>query len=151
MGHRPDAICRLSPVGGGGAAGRVTFTQKDDYVLVEAVLDGLRPGLHGLHVHEVGDCAGPGALAAGGHFDPTLHPHGPGAEEASHLGDLGNVLADAQGHAKLSLRDHWIHISGVNGILGRALIVQADPDDLHTQPSGGGGERIACGIILAPL
>jgi len=150
MAQRPDALCRLSPVGAGGAAGRVTFTQKDGYVLVEAVLDGLKPGLHGFHAHEKGDCAGVGALAAGGHFDPTLQPHGPGAEEGSHLGDLGNLLADAQGHAKLSLRDRWIRLSGPNSILGRALIVQAEPDDLHSQPSGGGGERIACGIILAP-
>jgi superoxide dismutase, Cu-Zn family len=65
-----------------------------------------------------------------------------------HAGDLGNLAANAQGRAtKQIVADNITLGSGPNSVLGRAVIVHANPDDLKTQPSGNAGGRIACGVI----
>ena len=71
--------------------------------------------------------------------------------EDSHEGDLGNITADSSGHARLTLRDKWLKLSGDDGILGRSVIVHAFEDDLSSQPAGNSGPRIACGIISAAV
>jgi len=148
-GMESGATARLAALGGSGVTGTVTFTPQGDKVQVEAELAGLRPGKHGLHIHEFGDCSAADGLSAGGHFNPEGHPHGgPGA--ASHPGDLGNVEADAQGRAKLSLVVEKITIdAGKLGVVGRGLIVHANADDLVSQPVGEAGGRVACGVITA--
>jgi Cu-Zn family superoxide dismutase len=123
----------------------------DGGVQIVADLEGLEPGKHGFHIHENGDCSAPDAESAGGHFNPDGSPHGAPDNPASqrHVGDLGNVEADADGKAHYERTDQIISMEGDNSIVGKAVIVHAQSDDLQTQPTGGAGPRLACGVIQA--
>jgi Cu-Zn family superoxide dismutase len=142
------AIAVLHPTAGSKVGGTVTFTEVADGVQVQAEITGLSPGNHGFHVHEFGDCSSADASAAGGHFNPTGKPHaGPDALER-HVGDMGNVEADASGKAKLDYVDHQISLTNdQQSVIGRSVVVHAKADDLKSQPAGDSGARIACGVI----
>jgi Cu-Zn family superoxide dismutase len=85
-------------------------------------------------------------MSAGGHFNPYGKPHGKGAER--HAGDLPNLKSDAKGKAKLSVELDTITLgSGPASIIGRGVIVHANPDDYTSQPVGNAGPRLACGVI----
>ncbi len=141
------AIAVLQPTQGNDVRGTVTFTQSKNGVLVEAVVTGLTPGKHGFHIHEFGDCSAPDGTSAGGHFNPTDHPHAGPADETRHVGDLGNLIADDQGNAEYRWIDPKMSLHGPTSILGRGVIVHAGEDDLHSQPTGAAGARVACGVI----
>ena len=116
-------------------------------------LNGLSPGLHGFHVHENPTCDSkekdgqlvPG-LAAGGHYDPagTKKHQGPYAE--GHLGDLPALYVDASGKATHPVLAPRIKISDLKG---RSLMIHAGGDNYSDYPEklGGGGARIACGVV----
>jgi Cu-Zn family superoxide dismutase len=146
-----NAVAELKPTQGNTVSGTTTFVQRGDKVLVEGRLKGLAPGLHGFHVHEKGDCSAPDGSSAGGHFNPTAKAHGNPSSSEHHGGDLGNLTADAQGNAvfaiEVPLRDFSLDKNVPNSIIGRGLIVHADPDDFKTQPTGNSGKRVACGVI----
>ncbi|PZP54525.1 MAG: superoxide dismutase, partial [Azospira oryzae] len=145
-----SATAELKPLKGSGVTGTVNFTQKGSKVLVVASVKGLSPGLHGFHVHEKGDCSAPDGTSAGGHFNPHGKKHGGPHDAERHGGDLGNLNADASGNAKLTLEVDGLSIgSGPANIIGRSVIVHADPDDYKTQPTGNSGGRLACGVIVA--
>ena len=145
------AIAELVPTAGHKATGLVAFVAVDGGVQVTAALNGLTPGVHGFHIHENGDCSAPDASSAGGHYNPAGTPHGApdNAPDQRHVGDLGNLVADAQGVAAYDRIDTVIHLTGPSSILGKAVIVHADADDFVTQPSGAAGVRVACGVIEA--
>lgn len=142
------AVAVLHPTAGNKVSGTVTFTEVADGVRVQAEITGLTPGNHGFHVHEFGDCSAADATSAGAHFNPTHKPHaGPDAPER-HVGDMGNVQADASGKAKLEYVDHQISLTNdERSVIGRSVVVHAKPDDLKSQPAGDSGARIACGVI----
>jgi len=142
------AITVLHPTAGNKVSGTITFTEVADGVQVHADIAGLTPGNHGFHVHEFGDCSAADASSAGAHFNPTNNPHaGPDAAER-HVGDMGNVEADASGKATLEYVDHQISLTtDERSVIGRSVIVHAKADDLKTQPAGDSGARIACGVI----
>jgi Cu-Zn family superoxide dismutase len=142
------AIAVLHATGGNKVSGTVTFTEVADGVQVHAEITGLTPGNHGFHVHEFGDCSAADASSAGAHFNPTSKPHaGPDAVER-HVGDMGNVEADASGKAKLEYVDHEISLTNEQrSVIGRSVVVHAKADDLKSQPAGDSGARIACGVI----
>lgn len=142
-----SAIVVLNPTAGNHAQGNVTFTQEGSGVRVIAQITGLKPGQHGFHIHEYGDCSSPDANSAGGHFNPKNASHGTPTGEKRHAGDLGNIEADQSGTARLELVDPVLSLDGSESILGRAVIVHADADDFKTQPTGGSGARLACGVI----
>jgi superoxide dismutase, Cu-Zn family len=150
-GHAPAgparALAVLMPTAGSTASGTVTFTVVDGGVRVSAHVEGLAAGDHGFHVHEFGDCSAPDATSAGGHFNPGGAPHAGPDAVARHVGDLGNLTADTQGMASYDRVDPAIRLDGPHGVIGRAVIVHAAPDDLATQPTGGAGARLACGVI----
>lgn len=129
--------------------GTVMFTAVDGGVMVVADLQGLKPDSnHGFHIHEKGDLSAPDLSSAGGHFNPDHHHHGGPHSAASHAGDLGNITADAQGNAHLEIMLHDVTLeTGPRGLIGRSVIVHADPDDLKTDPAGNAGPRIAGGVI----
>jgi Cu-Zn family superoxide dismutase len=112
---------------------------------------GLAPGLHGLHIHESGRCAPPDFASAGGHFNPTVRHHGLQNPEGPHLGDLPNLLVEADGSADTSFSlDPLLLRPGPLSLLdsaGTALVIHAERDDQRSDPSGGSGDRIACGTI----
>ena len=143
------ATAELQPLSGSGVSGAASFTTQAGAILVEANVTGLEPNTtHGFHIHENGDC-GNADQAAGGHFNPFDAEHGAPADPDSlrHVGDLGNLEANAEGAATYDRVDSLIAFDGQADIVGKAVIVHANADDLETQPTGGAGDRIACGII----
>ena len=138
------AIAVLSSASGSKVTGTVTFTKSGDAVQVVANVTGLTPGKHGFHVHEFGDCSAPDAASAGSHFNPTNEPHAGHDADKRHMGDLGNIEADASGKARLEMTDKKIKL---DAIIGKAVIVHEKADDLKTQPTGDAGGRLACGVI----
>ncbi len=141
------ATAVLYPTKDSGVHGVVMFTRQGSGVLVAADVQGLSPGKHGFHIHEYGDCSALDAGSAGGHFNPTGKPHGAPADRERHAGDLGNISADTQGRARHESADKNISFDGPASIIGRAVVVHADPDDLKSQPAGNSGARVACGVI----
>ncbi|HEU4645949.1 MAG TPA: superoxide dismutase family protein [Burkholderiales bacterium] len=137
----------LAATKGNKTIGEVTFEQVGGKVRVTAQLINLKPNQeHGFHIHEKGDCSSGDGMGAGGHFNPYGKPHGKGAER--HAGDLPNLKADAKGRAKLTVDMDIITLtSGPASIIGRGVIVHADPDDYTSQPVGNAGARLACGVI----
>jgi Cu-Zn family superoxide dismutase len=146
----PMAMAMLQPSTGATAHGSVHFTQlADSTVDVEADLTGVPPGVHGFHVHDKGDC-GDNGMAAGGHFNPSSMPHGAPDAVSHHSGDFGNVTADDKGEVHARFNTHSITVApGTTSVIGHAVILHANPDDLTTQPTGNAGARIACGLVNA--
>jgi Cu-Zn family superoxide dismutase len=138
----------LAPSAGGSVAGTVTFVQEGSKVIVIADVSGLKPGPHGFHVHEKGDCSAADFTSAGGHFNPGGQPHGDPSAGAHHAGDMPLLIADASGKAALRTEVSPMTIGGgTNDIVGKAVVVHADADDFKSQPAGNSGARIACGVI----
>ncbi|MBX7158566.1 MAG: superoxide dismutase family protein [Verrucomicrobiae bacterium] len=144
-----QATATLSPTEGNQVSGSVSFTQMDNGVQVVADIQNLTPGEHGFHIHEKGDCSAHDASSAGGHFNPTDKKHGSPDDPEHHVGDLGNVVADSRGHARLNRVFSFLTLNGVDSIAGKSIIVHADRDDFVSQPSGNSGARQACGVIQA--
>ncbi|HEV8131599.1 MAG TPA: superoxide dismutase family protein [Acidobacteriota bacterium] len=144
----PSAGAELKPTRGNNVTGTVTFHEMGDQVHVVADISGLKPGKHGFHIHEKGDCSAPDATSAGAHFNPDSQPHGAPTAAAHHAGDFGNIEANASGNAHLETTVNFITVSdGPKSVVGRSVIVHAAPDDLTTQPTGNAGARLACGVI----
>jgi Cu-Zn family superoxide dismutase len=145
---------RAADAGGPGRAlGTVTAAATPYGTLFTPDLTGLSPGLHGFHVHEHPSCdtkdqAGKpvAALGAGGHYDPgkTGKHLGPYAE--GHLGDLPPLFVDASGRSTLPVLAPRLKLADLRG---RSLMVHAGGDNFSDQPEplGGGGPRIACGVV----
>jgi len=143
------AVAVLHPTEGHEVTGTVWFTKTENGIKVVADVEGLTPGMHGFHIHQLGDCTAPDGTSAGGHFAPDGSPHGAPDDPADqrHVGDLGNIQADQDGVAYLEWTDPLISFSGGHSIIGRAVIVHAGEDDLESQPTGDAGARVACGVI----
>jgi len=142
------AVAKLESRSGSQVTGTVTFTKSGDQVEVVADIQNLKPGNHGFHLHEKGDCSAPDAASAGGHFNPTHQHHGGPTSAEHHAGDLGNIVADASGKAHLDWKGK-LDLSGPNSIIGKSVVVHEKEDDLKTDPAGNAGARIACGVIAA--
>ena len=147
----PRANAQLKPTKGSKAFGEATFEQVGDKVRVVIFVQGLKPGQeHGLHVHEAGDCSSGDGMSAKGHFNPHGKPHGNPASAERHAGDLPSLKANKAGRGNVQVDvDGFTVTPGPASIIGRGLIVHADPDDYKTQPTGNAGARIACGVIQA--
>ena len=120
---------------------------------------GLTPGKHGFHIHEFGDLSD-GCTSAGGHYNPDGVDHGglEGGMKDAHVGDLGNIVANDDGVADIKLILKRVDLHGDRSVVGRALIVHADEDDLgkggdaESLKTGNAGDRLGCGVIrLATL
>ncbi|HMW14177.1 MAG TPA: superoxide dismutase [Cu-Zn] SodC [Pseudomonadales bacterium] len=140
----------------GAAVGSVRITETPYGLVFQPALQGLPPGLHGFHVHEHGTCmpaqkngVAVAALAAGGHLDPKgSKKHGEPWGDG-HLGDLPPLHVAADGSATHPVLAPRLKLADVNG---RALMLHAGGDNHADQPAplGGGGERMACGVIPQP-
>ena len=131
-------------------AGTATFTQMDNEVKLEVNLEGITPGDHAIHVHEKGDCSAPDASSAGGHWNPTGDEHGKFDMEPFHMGDIGNLTADADGKASLIFStDKWCLDCDdeTKNLMGKSLIIHESVDDFTSQPTGDAGGRIGCLVI----
>jgi Cu-Zn family superoxide dismutase len=139
------AVALLRHTEGSEAKGRVTFTQADNGIHVAGEISGLTPGKHGFHVHEYGVWS-PDGKAAGGHFNPTAAKHGEREASKRHIGDLGNIEANANGNATIDFVDAHLTFHGPHSIIGRGLVVHEKADD-YGQPVGNAGGRVAVGVI----
>lgn len=132
--------------------GSAVFTEQDGTVKMVAVMDGLTPGDHAIHVHEKADCSSDDGKSTGGHWNPTAQPHGKwGATEGYHKGDIGNFKADENGNGTITFEtDQWCIGCGDpnKDIVGKAIIVHQGIDDFTTQPTGAAGGRVSCGGII---
>src|SRR5688500_12827625 len=147
----PRATAALQPTKGNKTFGEATFEQAGDKVRVVVFAQGLRPeGEHGFHIHEAGDCSSGDGMSAKGHFNPHGKPHGDPKSAERHAGDLPSLKAGKDGRAKLDVTVDAVSLGqGAANIIGRGLIIHADPDDYKTQPTGNAGARLACGVIKA--
>ncbi|XP_042393270.1 superoxide dismutase [Cu-Zn] 2-like isoform X2 [Zingiber officinale] len=116
---------------GDGVGGSLLFIQDafTGYTHVRGRITGLTPGLHGFHIHSFGDTTN-GCNSTGPHFNPLNKSHGAPSDWERHAGDLGNIVANQDGIAEVYVKDLQIPLSGPNSVLGRAVVVHADPDDL---------------------
>ncbi|MGV8959749.1 MAG: superoxide dismutase family protein [Stenotrophomonas sp.] len=145
------AVAKLAPTQSNHASGTVTFSTVGGHLHASGELSGLTPNSeHGFHIHEKGDCSAPDGSSAGGHFNPAHVDHGAVTSAPHHGGDMPNLVADAQGNARID-GPVSSNVNIGNGddfdILGRGLIVHAEADDYVTQPTGNAGARLACGVI----
>ena len=145
----PRATANLQPTKGSTVRGTVNFVQVGDKVRVTATVTGLKPaGEFGFHIHEAGDCSSGDGMSTKGHFNPYGKPHAHAGTAERHAGDLPSLKSDAGGSATVSAELDVITVApGTASIVGRGLIVHAQPDDFKTQPTGNAGARSACAII----
>ncbi|MET0287772.1 MAG: superoxide dismutase family protein [Polyangiales bacterium] len=165
---RPDASTDASLDGGVRSAsvtlasksnstvtGSATFTRVSGVVELNVTVRGASPGKHGIHIHQTGDCSAANASSAGAHWNPDMHTHGAGESTSTHLGDLGNITiaADGNGTLKISKAEWTLGDGAASDVVGHAIVVHANEDDLTTQDGdagpGNSGGRQACGVIEA--
>ena len=143
----------IDSTGIGKSIGTVKATSNPFGTVLTPNLKGLTPGLHGFHVHQNPDC-GPGqkggktvpGLAAGGHYDPAGAGKHEGPYENGHLGDLPALYVDAEGNAHHPVLAPRLKLSDLKG---RSLMIHAGGDNYSDNPKklGGGGARVACGVV----
>jgi Cu-Zn family superoxide dismutase len=134
----------------GQPAGMARLLGNGSEVTITIALSGLRPGLHGVHLHMVGKCEGPAFASAGGHLNPAGHQHGSDNPAGAHLGDLPNATIGPAGAGTVSASLPGTPTEVMAALFdadGTAVVVHADPDDYRTDPSGNSGARIACGVL----
>jgi Cu-Zn family superoxide dismutase len=147
----PSASATLIDVEGR-SIGEARLLQTPHGVLVKLDLRNATPGVHALHVHEVGKCDTPSFESAGKHFSPTPRKHGFLNPGGPHAGDMSNLHVPAATR-ELSMEFLMANVTldpGPRSILdsnGSAFVIHADQDDYSTDPSGNSGDRIACGRI----
>jgi Cu-Zn family superoxide dismutase len=133
--------------------GVVTATDSQYGLILIPQLGDLPLGIHGFHIHQNPDCSNvvqgskPGAgFAAGGHFDPLKADKHEGPYGEGHLGDLPALYVGADGKASLPLLAPRLKVADIKG---RSLMIHAGGDNYSDLPVklGGGGARIACGVI----
>jgi Cu-Zn family superoxide dismutase len=146
---RTVTVHKLTDEGVGQAVGTIRITGYRDGTLLEPDISGLKPGLHGFHVHAKAQCApkdGKAGGAAGGHFDPGNRGSHEGPYGTGHLGDLPALYADESGRVTLPVYAPRI---SPEQIKGHALIVHEGGDNYSDKPKklGGGGARVACAKV----
>ena len=145
----------LDPVKGNQHAGHVYITESQYGLVFTPELKGLAVGLHGFHIHENPSCDAKekdgkltAGLAAGGHWDPKgAKAHGFAWSDEAHLGDLPALYVDADGTSSNPVLAP--RLKTLAEIKGRSLMIHAGGDNHsdHPAPLGGGGPRMACGVI----
>lgn len=148
--RRPDAHAVLNGSPSySNISGMIFFYQAASGVLMVAQVQGLpqgtdscSPNIFGFHIHEGGSCSGNSQdpfANSGSHYNPKKCPH------PAHAGDLPPLFGN-HGYAFMAF---FTDRFSVNDIIGRTVIVHANPDDFTSQPSGNSGTKIACGRIVS--
>lgn len=136
----------------GAKIGTIHLQDSSQGLSISTDLHQLPSGFHGFHIHEKGSCEPAekdgkmaAALAAGGHFNPN-QAAGHGTPNDGHFGDLPVLNVDTEGNAKTTVYAPRLKLADVQGL---AIMIHAGGDNYSDQPKplGGGGDRIACGVI----
>lgn len=136
----------------GRSVGQVHFQQGPHGVLLKLDLKNATPGVHGLHLHDVGRCERPSFESAGGHFNPSNRQHGFLNPRGPHAGDLPNIEVPATTH--LSVESFLADVTIATGPQsltddnGSSIMIHTGKDDYATDPAGESGNRLACGQIV---
>lgn len=149
------AVELLDPVKGNVAAGTVEISESPYGLVFTPALKGLSAGLHGFHIHENPSCEPKekdgklvAGLAAGGHWNPNkAAAHGAPWSDDAHLGDLPALYVDHDGNATNPVLAP--RLKSLAEVKEKALMIHAGGDNHsdHPAPLGGGGARMACGVI----
>ena len=148
-------ITAIAVFDSGKIKGTVKFTEdlKNNNIIININISGLnKNALHGFHVHESGDLSSK-CESMCAHFNPYNKNHGCPGNKERHVGDLGNIQTDHNGVSNYTITDNVIKLKGKANIIGRGLIIHADPDDCGfgdnkaSLINGNAGKRIACAII----
>jgi len=143
----------ITPTGVGKSIGTITLEDAQGTLTITPNLKGLPPGEHGFHLHELPSCAPAdkdgkkvAGLAAGGHFDPDATDSHKGPGGGGHDGDLPKLVVSEKGEAKQPLQFKGMKAADFQG---KALVIHAGGDNYSDTPTpqGGGGDRIACGVV----
>jgi len=148
------AICILEDHSNSGVSGQISLMQSGpcEPVKITGVINGLKPGKHGFHIHEFGDLTD-GCNTAGAHYNPFSKTHGGPGDEVRHVGDLGNVVCSDNGKTLVEIEDKQITLFGDLSVIGRSFVVHTGEDDLgkgnheDSKTTGHAGGRLACGVI----
>jgi Cu-Zn family superoxide dismutase len=140
---------QISATGVGAPIGTVTLSDGPNGLVIKPDLKQLTPGEHGFHVHVNPDCGSANnaaGMAAGGHYDPAKAEKHLGPKGEGHLGDLPALMVAPNGTATQSMTAGRLKVADVKG---RALMIHEGGDNYSDQPKplGGGGARVACGVI----
>lgn len=130
----------------GKSIGAATLEATAHGVLVHVKVDGLPPGPHGIHLHAVGACS-PDFKAAAGHVKTSDAQHGLRNPQGPEAGDLPNLYVGANGRGEAEFFTTLVSMDALMDADGSAVVIHANADDQMTQPIGGSGDRIACGVI----
>ena len=134
----------------GARVGVATFSRVNGGARLGVSVSGLTPGPHGIHIHEQGVCTRPDFTSAGAHLNPASRQHGLENPAGPHAGDLPNLLVEADGSADTIFAVSPDLLDAAEGLFragGTAVVVHAERDDQHTDPSGDSGARVACGVV----
>lgn len=131
--------------------GTAIFTEEASGVAVKVSVEGLTPGLHGIHIHEYAKCEAPDFKSAGSHYNPAGNEHGLMHPDGAHLGDMPNIEVGSDGTAEAEFELAEATLSeGQYSLLqddGTSIVIHDKQDDGVSQPSGDAGERVVCGKI----
>jgi Cu-Zn family superoxide dismutase len=145
----------IDTTGVGKPVGTITISETADGLVFATNLKGLPPGEHGFHLHEKGSCApadkegkATAGQSAGGHFDPDATKVHKGPAGGGHKGDLPKLEVSEKGTSTAKLKAAGLKLSDVEG---KALMIHEGGDNYADAPKplGGGGARIACGVVPA--
>lgn len=145
--------------------GHIIFKETKRGMKITSNISGLKPGLHGFHIHRTGNLL-MGCTSLCDHFNPTNSVHGSRTSKERHLGDLGNIKANSSGNIINNIiYDKYLKLFGKFGIIGRSVVIHEDEDDLglggldskgnvtnteirkESLITGNAGKRILCGVI----
>lgn len=145
------AQATMEAASGSNVTGEATFTDEGNgSVRFELSAQNLAPGEHAVHLHEKGDCSAEDASSAGGHWNPTMKPHGKRGDGTSyHKGDIGNMTVGNDGKGTMTMTVEGWSIGGADStnVVGKSVIIHEKADDFTSQPSGNAGGRVSCGVI----
>ncbi len=151
-----DVVVKVNLVneqGIGKEIGTITASDSKFGLILTPQLSDLTPGLHGFHVHDKPDCSHAmkdgkqiPALAAGGHYDPLGTGKHEGPYGNGHLGDLPALYVATEGRATLPVLAPRLKMADIKG---KSLMIHVGGDNYSDTPTplGGGGARVACGVV----
>ena len=136
----------------GKKVGEATLTEAKNGVQIKLNAQGLSPGRHGFHIHEIGKCEVPDFKTAGAHFNPFKREHGFKNTKGPHAGDLPNLEVAPNGKVDTEIFASLVTLqegkpNSLMDMDGSALVIHDKVDDYTTDPSGNSGDRIVCGVV----